>query len=485
VIENLHRFVIKPVYRAFNSVSIFGSLLSQAERNTLRDQILAHPRRYVGQEQVSFSTTPCLIKGRIEPRPAAIRTFITSADGTYHVMKGGLARAARDRGITAPSRHLDHVNKDTWVITDKPERHVSLWLQPSSEELDLERSGILASRAAENLFWTGRYAERTEGAARLVRTVIQQMNQAEDSHDHAYQQHLAILQHAVTSVTETFPGFHVKTSLTGDAVAAELRAVMNDAERAGTIAHSLRALINAALMVRDRWSLDNWRVLDSIKNQWQHVQAHQHRHVMAAHYELDELITSLAAFTGLNMESMTREPGWLMLDSGRRIERAMWLIRLTKSLLITAYDENLEHLVLESFLSMNESLITHRRRYRSYLQLQTVLDVLLTDESNPRALAYQVARLQRNLARMPRPRLAQKLSEEERYVLEATTQLRLAEPSDLAARDPEHGHANLRTFIDAVETRLMGISKALDHYYFTHAQGARQLAPTRRNAEPI
>ena len=174
-----------------------------------------------------------------------------------------------------------------------------------------------------------------------------------------------------------------------------------------------------------------------------------------------------------------------MLDSGRRIERGLWLIRMMKALLVPEYDELLEHMILESFLSTHESLITHRRRYRSYLQMQTALDVLLIDETNPRSLAYQLERLQRNLARLPRPRLDKKLSAEEKFVLEATTQLKLVDAPSLARATPTEVYAKLAALITFIEERLMSISETLNHFYFSHAQGARQLMPTRRKSGTV
>lgn len=482
VLNHLDRIVIKTIHRNYQTQSVFGAMLSREQRDTLRGKILARPHLYVGQEQVSYSTTPCLIKGHVEPRHAAIRTFVTAHEGHYHVMKGGLARAAHEQGISAPSRHFDSISKDTWIMAAKPERHVSLWLQPANDELAIERSGILASRAAENLYWTGRYAERVEGTARILRTLIMQMNRAEESGNESHQQHIHLLQQSLTSVTETFPGFVGETPLNETEAYNELRSVMIDEKRIGSISNLLGQLTTAAYMVRDRWSIDNWRVLDGMKNHWRHVQSNPHSPILSAEYELDELITSLAAFTGLNMESMTREPGWLMLDSGRRIERGLWLIRMMKSLLVPEYDELLEHMILESFLSTHESLITHRRRYRSYLQMQTALDVLLIDESNPRSLAYQLERLQRNLSRLPRPRLNMKLSAEEKLALEATTQIKLVDAPALARATPGEGYTKLADLITFIEERLMSVSETLNHFYFSHSQGARQLMPTRRKS---
>lgn len=485
VLDHFDNMVIKPIYRAFGVSSVFCATLNEQQREQWKQRLQEQPHLYVGQEQVGFSTAPCLIKGNIEPRHTAIRTFVTSQENKYQVMRGGLARAARDRGAAAPSRNFESISKDTWILASRPERHVSLWLQPKNDELLVERSGLLASRAAENLFWTGRYAERLEGTARMIRTIIGRMNRSDESSDEDHQKLVHLLLCSLTAVTETLPGFLGPAPLDAAQTEAELRSLLVDESRAGTISSILSLLVSSAYLVRDRWSVDNWRVIDRLKNHWRHVQSNTHMHYLSVENDLDELTSGLAAFMGLNMESMTREPGWLMLDSGRRIERALWLIRMMKATLLTQHPEALEHLVLESFLSIHESLITHRRRYRSYLQMQTVLEVVLTDETNPRALAYQIDRLQRNLSRLPRQRINRKLSEEEKFTLEAATQLKLCDVVSLGRATAGEGYTRLSELITFVESKLMRVSEVLSQVYFSHAQGSRQLVPTRRKSGNI
>lgn len=484
VLDHLDCLVIKPIHRRYDAQAVFGSLLNRSQLEDLRKTILSQPDQYVGQEQVSFSTSPCLVSGKLEPRHAVIRTFMTAHDGSYQVMKGGLTRAARDAGMTVPSRYFEYISKDTWVIASRPDRHISLWLPPVREEAGVERSGILASTAAESLFWAGRYAERTEGAARLLRVVIRHINRAEDTSDESYQAHIRLMQQALTSSTETYPGFLGEKVLSSEEALAELLSIMTDAERAGGIPQLLTLLTSAAYMVRDRWSADNWRVLDGIKNHWRNVQSVPHRHIVSAEYELDELITSLAAFMGLNMESMTREPGWTMLDCGRRIERGLWLARTTKAMLIPERDELLEQMVLETFLATHESLITHRRRYRSYMQMQTALEVVLLDKTNPRALAYQVERLQRDLGRLPNSNQSKQVELAEQIATEASARINMTNERMLSRIEKGFGYSSLLDFIAYEEERLMAISEAIIHQYFSHAEGVRQLVPTRQQAEP-
>jgi uncharacterized alpha-E superfamily protein len=99
------------------------------------------------------------------------------------------------------------------------------------------------------------------------------------------------------------------------------------------------------------------------------------------------MITDLAAFSGMEGESMTRGHGWLFLDIGRRLERSIGMTRLVR----TAIEASPSHVaILEPLLEVADSSMTYRRRYFAEAQLPPVLDLLLADGTNPRALRFQL-----------------------------------------------------------------------------------------------
>jgi uncharacterized alpha-E superfamily protein len=55
----------------------------------------------------------------------------------------------------------------------------------------------------------------------------------------------------------------------------------------------------------------------------------------------------------------------------------------------------------ETVLVATESLVEYRRRYRSDLTLDAIVDLLLVDDANPRSLAFQLDRLAEDLAGLP------------------------------------------------------------------------------------
>ena len=506
VLENLEHLVIKTIHRKpMNAYPLFGAALSSAELATLRSQIHAEPHLYVGQEQVHFSTTPSLIDGKLEPRHATLRSFLFAQREGYVVMPGGLTRSAAKKGALIVSSRAGGVSKDTWILADEPTQHVSLWRQPKNGLRPLAYDNVgnsrgLSSRAAENLFWVGRYAERAEGQARLLRIILETLQSsplAEDARELAELTYLRSLFRSITGFYGTAAAMEKRNVALSD----ELFSLTLDTQNDSSLVSTLKSMVTAAYAVRDRWSTDTWRVMNNIENLCTALEKNltegrmgksesdeetlrtgeeASKTALDAHTlqeiqtELDRLMIFLAALTGLNAESMTQTIGWLSLDMGRRIERALLLIRLCRSSLVGAYyDDWLENRLLESMLAAAESLITYRGRYRAELHFPTVLELLLLDESNPRALVYQLKRLQEQIRSLPREKLGYRLSKEEQLILEALTQLQLSNTMQLAERSGQM-RQGLEKLLARLAQLLHELSEALTLNYFSHVQGPQQ-----------
>ncbi|MEZ4732313.1 MAG: circularly permuted type 2 ATP-grasp protein [Caldilineaceae bacterium] len=494
VLDHLSELVIKPIGRQAITSTIFGNRLSRKELVQLRAQIKAQPQFYVGQEQVSFSTTPCFIDARLEARRTVLRSFaVASADG-YVVMPGGLTRSAGAQGDFLVSNSAGGISKDTWVLSSQPQQHVSLWLQSSQTEASYYNDNLLPSRAAENLFWVGRYTERAESTARLLRVIFDFLSSDELSAPHApfltpaglplrttdavERACLTQLLRALTQVTMTYPGFvgdenHGRLTQP----TAELLSLSLESTRSGGLAADLRAMLYAAYAIRDLWSIDTWRVINELEAPWNALAQKQESTLEDVDRELNRLITQLMALAGLHSESMIHTARWLLLDMGRRLERALRTIAFIRATLVAPQPQPTQHLLLESVLKTTETIITYRRRYRANLQLQPVLDLLLLDDKNPRALLYQLNQLQIHVTKLPRLVADYRISEEEQLLLEAYTRLRLADTSKLARIAPETGLCHeLDQLMGELSTLLSQLSNVLTQQYFTHAQPQRQFS---------
>ncbi len=477
VLANLSRLVIKPVARATGSSSIFGWQLDEAAREELAARIMVRPADWVGQDAVEIGCAPTLTPHGFEPRRTVLRAFAVASGSSYEAMPGGLTRVAPSIDAAPISNQAGALSKDTWVLASEPETLTGFWLQDGPAVIAIDPAGALSSRAAENLFWLGRYAERAEEVVRLLRTVEDRRNDFGRSGNEAGLACLQALFAALTHVTTAYPGFVGRGAAERLASPeAELRSLVADGGRPGTLAHALRRMLQSAQAVRDQLSLDTWMVVGNLDRVLLGLDDRGTDPQAEAQAALTHVLQALLALAGLMGESMVRDTGWRFLDAGRRIERALQLTSLLQATVTIDRGTATDSLLFESVLTAAESIITYRRRYRSQAQLETLLDLLLLDGDNPRSLLYQVDRLGEDLVVMPRPLDGPRLSGAERLTLEAATALRLADTTELARLDQYGGRPQLSAFLGRMGDLLGQVAKAVDHSHFTHLLPQRPLA---------
>jgi uncharacterized circularly permuted ATP-grasp superfamily protein/uncharacterized alpha-E superfamily protein len=485
VLENLDRLVIKTIHRSRGYRALFGPQLTAAEQADLRERILHKPHLYIGQEMVSFSTAPSLVDGWIEPRHAILRSFLVAGDDGYVALPGGLTRIAPQQGELVVSNKFGGLSKDTWVLSKEPVRYVSLWRQPRREQVLPFRAAPLPSRAADNLFWAGRYVERAEGTARLLRAILLLRRELRDANGDALKPYLHSLLRALTHVTATYPGF------VGEEAAPllkrpgpELASLLQDADRVGSLASILQSFGQVAMTIRDHWPTEIWRIIDAIQLDWFDDDRSPGPGNYRMQDRLDHLIMQLVAFSGLTAESMTREAGWRLLDIGRRLERGLGLVALLRATLVPSMDDALQRQLMETILVICDSLNTFRRRYRSYMHLPTVLELILMDQNHPRALAYQLDQLQQHLAALPRGQRQERLGADERCILAAYTELRLADAGRLAVLAEGKGvYKALDELLAGQAESLWSLSEVITSTYFSHSQPPQQLSPQQQDED--
>lgn len=476
VLDNLEKLVIKKIYRESRiSTSVNTATLSKEKLAELRQAIIAQPYMYVGQEKIAFSSTPSLINGNIEPRNVLFRSFLVSNEDTYTCMTGGLGRTSAEPGNFVISNQLGGISKDTWIISPEP----GYTMSSNKDVLKTKSpafSGVLPSHTAENLFWVGRYAERVLGNARFQRTVMQfvtEGNRLQFENDIKTEHQLL---KTLTEYTCTYPGF------TGDEAEEkisnpwpELTDILFNIDRPGSLSYNFSLFTKAVNTVRDHWSTDTWRVLKGMEDEWDEAAKSQltnFRMISA----LDNLITSMVAFIGLNRESISREQGWNLLDTGRKIEQSLLLINILQSTLTEISNEEVEYNLQEAVLKSHETLMNFRYKYKVHIQLPLVLELMLLDTTNPRSLIYQLERLQAYLSNLPKTKTGHSLEKHERLILEAVTLLKLADKDQLSKPDETTGtYKNLEELFTDLNTLLLAIPDVISRKYFKHAQGQKQL----------
>ncbi len=451
---------------------VHGASLSASQRGELISEIRQRPERYVAQELVVRSTAPVWNEGTLVPGHLLLRTLAVAAGDSYRVMPGALAHVSASPPILGESMFVGQGSKDVWVLADGPVSPVTL-LQPPGVPIAPRRSGNdLPSRVADNLFWLGRHVERCEGSARLMRSILMRLI-SESGPSHASL--LAVLLRATDHATS--PG---DTNL-GEAgeFDARVMSLLFDPTDSGSLRSMLAALQQGATAVRDRISLDTWRILQRIDDDFSPIHALGVVSLNDVVAMLNQMILNFSAFSGVSMENMTRGPGWQFLDLGRRIERALWTMHLLRQTLVVP-DLN-EHAVLEALLEICDSSMTYRNRYATNLQLSPLLDLLMTDETNPRALAYQLAALSHGVDHLPRQQSEPLLTSEQRLVMAVHSTVRLADVNALSEADDSGLRRSLDHLLERLGEQLCELANVISHKYLVHAGPAHQLSDIHRS----
>ena len=235
-------------------------------------------------------------------------------------------------------------------------------------------------------------------------------------------------------------------------------------------------LFRLGSVVRDRLSLNAWRIIHRLDEGFQPA-----RHGGTTLSDLlamaDELLIELAAFSGIVTESMTHSQAYRFLDLGRRVERSLQILSLIKNAFIPLPE--IHGPVFETVLEIADSLMTYRSRYLANLQLAAVLDLLMTDETNPRALAYQFVQINEHVEQLPRTGSQTGYSLEQKLAMSLLHSIRIV---DVQATAQLHGlgeSRQLEELCSNLESQLPKLSEAISHRYLVHAGPEHQLAEIR------
>ena len=471
--DHLDHLVIRNAYRHHNVKVYIGSNMAYDERARLISEMRSRPSQFVAQEPIVGSTAPVFSGDRLQPWHVTLRAFAVAADGDYQVMPGGLSRVATRSETLTESMAAGQRSKDVWVLADGPVEPVSL-LRPRQTALELRRSANdLPSRAADHLFWLGRSVERTEAQVRHARSVVARMT------SELQPARLSDLHRLVLAIDEPgespLPKLHSNDEGLWQALVDSVWSFLYDPYRKGGLFNAIESTHRTASVVRDRISVDGWRIINQLTfAQSTHSATPKTSADLAeALAPLNQMLTSLSAFSGLCNDSMTRGPGWRFLDIGRRIERALQTLRVIRGLLVDGQTEVLPR--LEAMLEIADSSMTYRYRYLTTLQLAPVLDLVLADESNPRAVGFQLMALSEHVRSLAHDESEMVRTSEQKLVLSAQASLRLADVESFCTVNGTGDRRHLDRFLDHLASDLRALSDSITHTYLTHTVDSRQL----------
>jgi uncharacterized circularly permuted ATP-grasp superfamily protein/uncharacterized alpha-E superfamily protein len=376
-----------PIPGFANSQPLLGAALTAQEKARLAAAIEGRGADFVGQEVVNLSTTPIWQNGRLVARPFVLRVYAARTPQGWQIMPGGFCRISGRSDARAVSMGEEVRSADVWVLADKPVAMMSLL--PTGETVRIRRiMGTLPSRAADNLFWLGRYLERAEATLRLIRCLASRTIEtgAGIAEPHA----------AVSKLMSLLIAWHAAPALPASGAMKLVAIALHSDEEYGSALSLVRDARRAASFIRERLSTDTWRLIgelhQSLTADWRPPLAEAD-----AFDRADAALRTIAAISGLAQENMIRGAGWRLLEAGRRIERSINTCRFARH--FASHDSPADD--LDVLLDLVDSQITYRSRYLVGLALNPVRDLVVLDPFNPRSVAFQLERLNKHLETLP------------------------------------------------------------------------------------
>lgn len=476
VLSNLPKLIIKRTNRKQGFRSIYGRLLSIEELVNLKNLILKSPKDYVAQEEVSLSTTPSLIDGKIVPRYAAMRAFLVSDGNDYKVMQGGLTRSSAIKDKFEISNQLGGLSKDTWIITDTPNKDNDRIVVRKNTLNQLTNS--LTSRNAENLFWVGRLCERTMALRCFLKIILNRLNENVNHKGNRPPDFLIVLLKSLTHLTQTYPGFVGKELQDDEGFddsifenpIPELVLLVNDAKKMGSVTYNFQSLLNTINQVSEKWNHDNRRIINLLEDSLYYLKKSDSRNINQVDHSLDKLYIRLFSFYGNIYETLPRDNGFYLLEAGKNIERVLSLISVLRSTFNFKKSNEVENVLMEAILENHHLLAQYRSIYKSHLSLITVLNMIFLEKNLPYTLSYLLDTLSNCLSKLPKTIEPNRLSIAEKTVLEASTIIQLIDAEQLIKADEEtQFRAALDKTLEQVFELISTATSNLTSQYFNHS----------------
>jgi uncharacterized circularly permuted ATP-grasp superfamily protein/uncharacterized alpha-E superfamily protein len=463
-LANLDLMIVRPCLGNDREPIVVG-MLDPPERKALVERIRAQPGHFVAQYPITPSLSPKWDSAGLMPAAVVLRVFLSAEGDGYCVLPGGLAREPTGDTCLRSLGRLNDTLKDVWVLAEDA-ADVQIPSTRRFHQLSVDRgSAELQSRVADNLYWLGRYIERLDDDARLLRITAARVAQGAVGPRDAIELRLLgrlldeanLMDHGSALASPESAAF--QQGLT--AVASENRG----------LAQVLDAIQRLTITMRDRFSADMTTAAGLRMSEVRQELLAARGNLDPLLAALDEIVRFVATMSGFAQENMTRGTGWRFLDLGRRLERAQYVVTVALDpLLQSPIDWDA---AMRLALELCDSTITYRTRYLGQLQPAPVLDLVVLDDSNPRSLMFQLRAIDSHLDHLGRasgvhvPLLPPSLDDD----LEAA--VRQFAGDEKTWRHEGLALAMLRDVAADTEAKLEKLSEAITRAYFSHVPTAQ------------
>ncbi|HWO08352.1 MAG TPA: circularly permuted type 2 ATP-grasp protein, partial [Polyangiaceae bacterium] len=429
-------------------------LLSAAEKQEFLERLESNPGLFVAEAWPGLSAAPFVDNGQLAYGRVAIRTYLCRRGDEYLVMPGGMARTNASPDGLFLTGEEEGISKDIWIPTGTQMTNRPPPAMPEGRS-ELRRGGLeLPSRLIDDLYWLGRYIERADITARLLRAGFERLgSEAMDDAPLALERILDALM-----ALDVAP----KSPVRPRDVEAVLTAALSDAVQVTSLPGLMRSVHLLSQRTRGRLSRDAWRTLHDMAALFDNAHASGD-----PQNKLDQLIILLSAVRGTTLDNMVRSHAWTFLDMGRRVERGTMSLTVLRSMMAPGA----ARVHMEVLLEVGDSLLTYRARYLSQLQVAPVIDLLLTDDSNPRSVIFQATELVRHVSQLPRPEDVVRNSAERRAIALQSSLMTLDVMRICSGSGEE-----LRSALEVASELFWQFSDDVEQVWFSHTSPSHALA---------
>ncbi len=450
VLASLDSWIIRPAFDDRREEAGYAGMLSAAEKERLVQKILETPDHFVAEQWPLASEVPVGLE-LAQHGALSVRLFACRSGEDFSVMPGGLGRVDGTPDGLFLYEGQPVTGKDVWVMGAESAQEPALPRMPPSP-MEIRRGGIdLPSRLFDDIFWLGRYLARANDSGRLIRAGLEPL-QAEDK-DLPPEVAQLLLRSLVTMQVLTPAA--VRTT----GVGAALSQGVYHPNHPNSIRACLARAHQLTTATRSRLSIHTWTTLRRLTALLDPPHVRHHSTAETIEF-LDELLVTIAAFHGFSGSNMVRGQAWVFLEMGRRIEQGVFVF----TLLSHAFIKGPTRTSMYALLRICDSLLTYRSRYLSELQATPVVDLVLTDDTNPQSVLFQVRRLLSCVRSLPR-KVVFPLSRAEQRLIALETSLVTA---DLQRACRGHSQ-DLRELAEEGMNLLWQVSDDLSQTYFAHS----------------
>jgi uncharacterized circularly permuted ATP-grasp superfamily protein/uncharacterized alpha-E superfamily protein len=453
--SHMDELVFKPSMVERTGPLIKPALLSAEDRADFIERLESNPGQFVAEQWPGLSVSPVLEGGRFSYGRVAIRAFLCRRGDDYQVMPGGMGRTNAPPDGLFLTGEEEGLSKDVWIpsgtqMTNRP--------PPAMPEgrIELRRGGLdLPSRLIDDLYWLGRYIERGDLTARLLRCAFERVgSEAADDAPLALDRIVDALQ-AVDIVPKSSRSTDIDSVLSN---------ALGDPNHASSLRGLLQSMHALSQRTRGRLSRDAWQTLHEMAALFNDA---AHPMALDPVAQLDRFLILLSAIRGTTIDNMVRSHAWTFLDMGRRVERGTMTLAVLRAMMA----KGAARVHMEVLLEVADSLLTYRARYLSQLQVAPVVDLLLTDDSNPRSVVFQATELVRHVSQLPRLDDVIRNHAERRAIALQSNLMTL----DVVRACSGPGDA-LRGALEAASDLFFQFSDDVEHTWFSHTSPSHTLA---------